>query len=84
MPDYKNFFGSTNYDPNGPKSKPKGYGLNPDRADLSEPQSKNTKVDPLKGNRTLMKPAPVKDVMITNNRTGKTRMVNRPAKYKNK
>jgi|VirMetMinimDraft_7_1064189.scaffolds.fasta_scaffold01823_19 hypothetical protein len=80
--DKKNFFGSTNYDPTGPKQKPAGYGLRPDRANLDKKQDSSAfrQVDQLRWARTPMPNAPVKDAEVQSSTTGKRVMKYKPGK----
>ena len=82
MPDKKNFFGSTKYDPTGPKPKPAGYGLRPDRADLTKKTDPSAfrQVDQLRWNRAPMPNAPVKDAQVESKTTGKKTMKYKPGK----
>ena len=84
--------GSTKYTGNkkseqGPKTKPSGYGLRPDRADLTKSSYENTPfknrdIDTLMSKRKKFAPEPVKDVQVTNKK-GESKMIYKPGKYKN-
>lgn len=82
MPDKNNFFGSTNYDPDGPKPKPAGYGLRAGRANLNTKQDSSAfkQKDQLKWNRTSMPNAPVKDAEVQSSNTGKRTMKYKPGR----
>ena len=80
--DKKNFFGSTNYDPTGPKQKPAGYGLRTDRANLNTTQDSSAfkQKDQLKWNRTSTPSSPVKDAEVQSSTTGKRVMKYKPGR----
>jgi len=71
----------------GPKTKPSGYGLRPDRADLTKSSYestpfKNRDIDTLMSKRKKFVPEPVRDVQVTNKK-GESKMIYKPGKYKN-